>query len=90
MYCIYIGGLGPVAGVDGSVGQPKASKPWLAEVQGSTPGMPDKNCSSCFSLVFIKNLINDKSKHKKKNVTIFLYCPGLLTVIYNIYNSITS
>ena len=25
---------------------------------------------SCFSLVFIKNLIHDKSKHKKKNDTI--------------------
>ena len=40
-----------MSGVDGSVGQPKASKP---EVPGSTPD------SSCFSLVFIKNLINDK------------------------------
>ena len=37
--------------VDGSVGQPKASK---SEVPGPTPG------SSCFSLVFIENLINDK------------------------------
>ena len=29
-----------MSGVDGSVGQPKASKPWLpsAEVPGSTPG----------------------------------------------------
>ena len=35
--------------VYGSVGQPKASKP---EVPGSSPG------STCFSLVFIKNLIN--------------------------------
>ena len=34
------------------------------EVPGSTQG------SSCVSLVFIKNLINDKSKHEKKNVTI--------------------
>ena len=34
-----------------SVGQPKASKP---EVPSTTLG------SSCFSLVFIKNLINDK------------------------------
>ena len=35
------------------------------EVPGSTPG------SSCFSLGFIKNLINDKLKLKKtKNVTI--------------------
>ena len=49
------------------MGQPKASKP---EVSGSTPG------SSCFSLVFIKNLINDKSKHKKKNVTIYIVLSG--------------
>ena len=47
-------------GVYGSVGQPKASKP---EVPSSTPG------SSCFSFVFIKNLIDNKSKHKNKNVT---------------------
>ena len=65
--------------VDGSMVQPKTSKP---EVQGSTPG------SSCFSL--IKNLINDKSKHKKKNVLFVLYCPGPLTVIYNMYKSMTS
>ena len=51
-------------GVDGSVGQPKASKP---EVPGSHPG------SYLFSLVFIKNLINDKSKHKKKKCY-YLYC----------------
>ena len=56
-----------LSGVDGSVGQPKTSKP---EVQGSTPD------SSCFSLVFIKNLINDKSKHKKKNVTICFVLSG--------------
>ena len=43
------------------------SKP---EVPGSTPD------SSCFSLVFIKNLINDKSKHKKKNVTICFVLSG--------------
>ena len=42
----------------------KASKP---EVPGSTPD------SSCFSLVFIKNLINDKSKHKKKKCY-YLFC----------------
>ena len=40
------------------------------EVPGSTPG------SYCFSLVFIKNLINDKSKHKKKNVTICFVLSG--------------
>ena len=78
-YNVYVGIL---SGVDGSVGQPKASKP---EVPGSTPD------SSCFSLVFIKNLINDKSKHKKKKMLLFvLYCPGLLTVIYNMYKSMTS
>ena len=57
--------------VDGSVEQPKASKYWLKpEVPSSTPG------SSCFSLVFIKNLINDKSKHKKKNFTICFVLSG--------------
>ena len=70
-----------MSGVDGSVGQSKASKP---EVPGTTPD------SSCFSLVFIKNLINDKSKHKKKNVTICFVLSGLLTVIYNMYKSMTS
>ena len=45
----------------------KASKP---EVPGSTPD------SSCFYLVFIKNLINDKSKHKNKNVTICFVLSG--------------
>ena len=44
------------SGVDGSVGQPKASKP---EVPGSIP------VSSCFSLVFIKNLINDQNIRQK-------------------------
>ena len=58
--CVCCGSMAQ-SGVYGSVGQPKASKP---EVPSSNPG------SSCFSLVFIKNLINDKSKHKKKNVTI--------------------
>ena len=53
--------------VYGSVGQPKASKP---EVLGTTLG------SSCFSLVFIKNLINDKSKHKKKMFTICIVLSG--------------
>ena len=43
--------------VYGSEGQPKASKP---DVPGSTKD------SSCFSLVFIKNLIYDKSKTRKK------------------------
>ena len=59
----------------------QASKP---EVPGSTPG------SSCFSLVFIKNLIHDKSKHKTKMLLFVLYCPGLPTVIYNMYKSMTS
>ena len=40
------------------------------EVPSSTPD------SSCFSLVFIKNLINDTSKHKKKNVTICIVLSG--------------
>ena len=53
--------------VDGSVGQPKACK---SEVPGTTPDI------SCFSLVFIKNLIKDKSKHKKKNVTICFVLSG--------------
>ena len=70
-----------ISGIDGSVGQPKASKP---DVPGSTPG------SSCFSLVFIKNFINDKSKHKKTILLIVLYCPGPLAVIYNMYTSMTS
>ena len=50
-----------------AVVQPKASKP---EVPGSTPG------SSCFSLVFIKNLIHDKSKHKTKLFTICFVLSG--------------
>ena len=70
-----------MSGVDGSVGQPKASKP---EVLDSTPS------SSCCSIVFIKNLINDKSKHKEKYVTICIILSGPLTVIYNMYKSITS
>ena len=49
------------------MGKAKASK---SEVPDSTPG------SSCFSLVFIKNLINDKSKHKKKNITICIVLSG--------------
>ena len=54
----------------------KASKP---EVLGTTPG------SSCFSLVFIRNL-----KHKKQNLLFVLYCLGPLTVIYTMYTSMTS
>ena len=54
------------------------------EVPDSTPG------SSCFSLMFIKNIKNDKLKHKKKMFTIVLYCPGTLIVIYNMYKSMTS
>ena len=56
-----------LSGVYSLVGQPKASK---TKVPYLTPG------SSCFSLVFIKNLINDKSKHKKKNVTICIVFSG--------------
>ena len=64
------------------MGQPKASKPGNLHV---TPR------SYCYSCVFIKNLINDKSKHKKKNVTmvtniLVLYCHVPLTFIYNMYN----
>ena len=75
-----------LSGVYGLVGQPYFSKP---VVPGWTPD------SSCFALVFIKNLINDKSKHKKTNVLFVLYCPlyfvlGPLTVIYNTYMSMTS
>ena len=74
------------SGVYGSVRQPKSSKP---EVPCSTPG------SSYFSLVLIKNLINDKSKHKKKSITICIVlsagqCSGPLAVIYNMYKSMTS
>ena len=65
--------------VYGSVVQSKTSK---REVPGSTPS------SSCFSLVFIKNLINNKSKHMTKMLLFILYCPGPLTVIYNTYKSI--
>ena len=59
-------------GVDGSVGQPKASIliAYKPEVLSSTPG------SSCFSLVFINNLINFKSKNKKKNVSICIVLSG--------------
>ena len=56
----------------------------LPEVPCSTQG------SSCFSLVFIKNLIHDKSKPKNTIFLFVLYCPGFLTVIYNMYNSMTS
>ena len=45
----------------------KASKP---ELPGSTREI------SCVSLVFIKNLINDKSKHNKKMLLFVLYCPS--------------
>ena len=34
--------------------------------------------------LFIKNLINDKSKYEKKNVTI------CIVIIYNMYNSMPS
>ena len=78
---IYIYTLEGQSGVYGSVGQPKASKP---EVPGSTPD------SSCFSLVFIKHLINNKSKQKKKMLLFVLYFLGPLTVIYDMYKSMTS
>ena len=43
-------------------------------------------CSSCFSLVFIKNLINDKLKHKNKMLLFVLYfqCTSQL---FNMYKS---
>ena len=70
------------SGVYGSVGKPRASNP---EVPYSTPG------SSCFSLMFSKNLINDKYENTRKKMLLFvLYCPGPLTVIYNMYKSMTS
>ena len=53
-----------ISGVYGSVGQPWLTKASKSEVPYSTPR------SSYFSFVFIKNLINDKLKHKKTNVTI--------------------
>ena len=62
--CIYIYIL---CGVYGSVGQSKASKP---EDLYSIP------ISYCFSLVFIKNLIHNKSKYKKNNVTIYFVLSG--------------
>ena len=40
-------------------------------------------------IVFINNLINDKSKHKKQILLFVLYCSGPLTVIYYIYKSMT-
>ena len=43
---------------------------------------------ACFSLVFIKNLINDKSKHKNVIIYIVLYWGP--SVIYNMYKSMTS
>ena len=62
------------SGVDGSVEHTKDSK---QEVPCSTPG------SSCFSLVFINNLINQNTIQKM--LLFVLYCPGPLTVIYNMY-----
>ena len=41
-----------------------------------------------FSVVFIKNLINDKSKHKTQILLFESYCPGTYIVIYNM--SVTS
>ena len=64
--------------VCGSVRQLKASK---SEVPCSTPD------SCCFYLV-IKNYINDRSKHKKTKCY-YLFCI-VLTVIYNMYKSMTS
>ena len=52
-----------MSGVYDSMGQPKASKP---DVPGSTPG------SSCFSLVFIKNLIKVNQNTIIK--CYYLYC----------------
>ena len=59
----------------------KANNP---EVPGSTPG------SYYVSLVFINNLKNVKSKHQKKILLFVLYCLRPLTVIYNMYMSMTS
>ena len=56
----------------------------VSQSSGLTPGSP------CYSIVFIKNLINDKSKHKKKMFTICIILSGAQTVIYNIYKSMTS
>ena len=42
-------------------------------------------------LLFINNLINDKSKHNKEQMLLFvLYCPRPFTVMYNMYKSMTS
>ena len=43
--------------------------------------------SGSFSLVFINNLINDTLYHL---LLFVLYCQGYITVIYNMYNSMTS
>ena len=59
--CVYMVHL---SGVYGSVGQKKASKP---EIWCSTLG------SSCFYLVFIKNLKTIKQKIQEKNV-LFVQC----------------
>ena len=37
-----------------------------------------------YFLMFINNLINYTSKHKKK--LYYLYCRGSITVVYNMYN----
>ena len=58
------------------------SKACNSEVPSLTP------CSSCFSLLFINNLINDKSKHKKNCLLFIFYFPP--TVIYNMYKSMNS
>ena len=57
----------------------KVSKASKRDVLSSTRG------GSCFSLVFINNLINNKSKHKNFFLLFMLYCPGSLTIIYNMY-----
>ena len=69
-----------MSGVYGSMGQPKASKP---EVPSTTPG------SSCFSLVFQE--LNKRFIKTQENKDYFLYCiVQSLTVIYNMYKSMTS
>ena len=58
----------------GSVEQAKSSK---REVTSSTPG------SSCVSLVFTENLINNKSRHKKEQLY-YSYC--IVRVPRSFYN----
>ena len=63
---------------------------WSSGIKASKPEVPGSILGSfCFSLVFVKNLINNISKYKNKMLLFVLYCPGPLTVMYNMYKSMT-